>query len=166
VSIADNDVRLLSNHISGVFALVLPAAFFGALDRGSLTDLAGIQRTLRKIPLDTNHLNNPVLKNDKDLNPAQQSLQARAEQAIRIGAPMIEKAPTAVVETPFIEKGTHHVNPRELIPLLSDERRGEFLQFSRAIALVLLGMCMKPIHYFLLVVDLTLQIYLFANIHA
>lgn len=78
----------------GVMALALPAAFFAALDRGSLADLTTYVTRLNT----TEH-----------------------------------------EEAEDHEIATHN----EYAPLLSDERRGQFLQLSRGLAVLLLMRCVS-----------------------
>jgi Ca2+:H+ antiporter len=96
-------------------ALVLPAAFFAALDRGTLSDLT---------------------------HEIAQTVSAAAATVTGHAAEATETAAAAGTEAGHLILAAegHHLNPRELYGLLTDQRRGEFLKFSRAIAVILLLM--------------------------
>ncbi len=102
-------------------ALVLPAAFFAALDRGTLADLT-----------------HQVTQNVNAT--ASSGFTTVAETATSVAAAFFAEVTGEPGHSAESKSAAEHINPRELIPLLSDTRRGEFLKFSRAIALILLAM--------------------------
>ncbi|KZW01374.1 hypothetical protein EXIGLDRAFT_666383 [Exidia glandulosa HHB12029] len=103
----------------GVMAVVVPAAFFAALDRGRLQDLTQF----------VTHLNATAT--------------SLAERAVATLVRRAEEAGAGAEETTEQMRG----HP-ELGPLLTDQRRGQFLQLSRGMAVLLLA-CYVGARYYM-----------------
>lgn len=117
----------------GVMTLVLPAVFFAALDRGSLSDLT--QFALRLTPASESTGAEGASTTTSAVGEA---ATAAAEHAVRALAALVRRSEgegSAEEETPeqFIQ------GRFEFAALLTDQRRGHFLTFSHALAILLLG---------------------------
>ncbi|EJD50810.1 hypothetical protein AURDEDRAFT_143229 [Auricularia subglabra TFB-10046 SS5] len=120
----------------GVMTVVLPAAFFAALDRGSLSELTQFAVRLNaETPLAGAGESGTATETG---SAAVEHVSASLEHAARALAAIVRRAESG---------GGHGVeDPQEFIhgrfefaALLSDERRGQFLHFSHGLAILLLG---------------------------
>jgi len=120
----------------GVMTLILPAVFFAALNRGTLADLTHFAIRLNaETPLESH---------------GTEATSTGEEHAARVLARLVRRA-----EGEFLDsRGNRfhsnaaaggHEDPQEFIknrfefaPLLSDQRRGQFLEFSHGLAILLL----------------------------
>ncbi|KAH7099620.1 hypothetical protein BKA62DRAFT_709542 [Auriculariales sp. MPI-PUGE-AT-0066] len=140
----------------GVMAIVVPAAFFAALDRGTLSDMTTYAIRLNPdVPLVSEHAEAAAAASEVVGEHASDAVSHTTSAIAQIATTTAEHAAAAgehaaralayfVQRSGGGEEATHE-DPQEFIkghfefaPLLSDQRRGHFLRMSHGISVMLL----------------------------